>query len=35
VTVSTATSLAVARAEAAGLRLVMLARSDAMLAVGG
>jgi FdhD protein len=35
VTVSTATSLAVARAEAAGLRLVMLARHDAMLEVGG
>jgi FdhD protein len=34
VTISTATSLAVARAQAAGLRLVMLARSDAMLAVG-
>ncbi len=35
VTVSTATSLATARAQTAGLRLVMLARSDAMLEAGG
>ena len=35
VTVSMATSLAVARAGEAGLRLIALARSDAMLASGG
>jgi FdhD protein len=33
VTISAATDLAVARAAEAGLRLVMLARPDAMLAV--